>query len=164
MAAPSLQNNMRPSWRPERLRPRFGLGVQAFGTATLKICENLTYYAQDGSDVSIDANNTSCREGGTPMCLDTLLQIVTPVRDGEEGFHEWSEHSSFFGFLSEQLQGPSLVLYGSSFNHGSLLIKSILVPMEDLEKVKPEDMTRWDSPYESWSCGLVTGGRRTVRT
>jgi hypothetical protein len=97
------------------------------------------------------------------MLPDTLLQIVTPVREGEEGFQQWSEHSSFFGLLSEQLQGPSLVLYGSSFNHGSLLIKSILVPMEDLDKVKPEDMTRWDSPYESWSCGLVYGGGQPPR-
>jgi hypothetical protein len=97
------------------------------------------------------------------MCLDTLLQIVTPVREGEEGFHEWSEHRLFFGLLSEQLQGPSLVLYGSSFNCGSLLIKSILVPMEELDKVKPEDMTRWDSPYESWSCGLVYGGGQPPR-
>src|SRR5258708_14683200 len=94
----------------------------------------------------------------THMCLDTLLQIVSPIREGEEGFHEWCGPSSFFGLLSEQLQGPSLLLYGSSFNHGSLLIKSILVPMEDLDKVKPEDMTRWDNPYESWSCGLVYGG------
>lgn len=97
------------------------------------------------------------------MCLDTLLQIVTPVREGEEGFHEWSEHSSFFRLLSEQRQDSSLVLYGSSFNRGSLLIKSILVPMEDLDKVKPEDMTRWDSPYESWSCGLVYGGGQPPR-
>lgn len=99
----------------------------------------------------------------THMCLDTLLQIVSPVREGEEGFQEWSEQSSFFGLLSEQLQGRSLVLYGSSFNHGSLLIKSILVPMAELDKVNPEDMTRWDSPYESWLCGLVYGGGQPPR-
>ena len=35
--------------------------------------------------------------------------------------------------------------------------------MEDLDRVKPEDMTRWDSPYESWSCGLVYGGGQPPR-
>jgi hypothetical protein len=97
------------------------------------------------------------------MCLDTLLQIVTPVREGEEGFLEWSQHSSFFGLLSDQLQGPSLILYGSSYNRGSLLIKSILVPVEDLDLIEPEALTRWDSPYDSWSCGLTYGGGEPPR-
>ena len=40
------------------------------------------------------------------MCLDTLLQIVTPVREGEKGFHEWSEHSSFLALLSKLTPRP----------------------------------------------------------
>lgn len=97
------------------------------------------------------------------MCLDTLLQIVTPVREGEKSFSEWSECAPFFALLSEQLKGPTLILYGSTFNHGSLLIKSILVPMKDLNKVQPEDLARWDSPHDSWSCGLAYGGGRPPR-
>jgi hypothetical protein len=97
------------------------------------------------------------------MCLEKLLKIVTPVKEGEEKFNEWSKQFYFFNLLADQQLASSLILYGTSFNHGSLLIKSILVPIKDLDKAGPEDMTRWDSPYESWSCGLVYGGGRPPR-
>jgi hypothetical protein len=92
------------------------------------------------------------------MCLETLLRIVTPVNEGEDGFRAWSEQSPFLDLLAEQRKGRSLILYGSSFNHGGLLLRSILVPTEDLDAVKPEDMTQWHCPIESWSCGYAYGG------
>jgi hypothetical protein len=97
------------------------------------------------------------------MCLDKLLRIVTPVNEGEEGFRAWSEQSSFLDLLAEQRSGRSIILYCSSFNHGSLLLHSILVPINDLDAVKPDDMMHWDDPRESWSCGLVYGGGQPPR-
>jgi hypothetical protein len=97
------------------------------------------------------------------MCLQELLRIVTPVREGEEGFRAWSEQSSFLDILAEQRKGGPFILYSSSFNHGSLLLRSILVPVNDLDTVKPEDMMHWDVPHESWSCGLVYGGGQPPR-
>jgi len=95
---------------------------------------------------------------GNHMCLEKLLKIVTPVKEGEEGFREWSEQSSFFDLLAEQREGTSINLYSSSFNHGSLLLQSILVPFKDLDTAKPEDMMNWGTMHDSWSCGLVYGG------
>ena len=97
------------------------------------------------------------------MCLEKLLRIVTPVNEGEEGFLEWSEQSSFLNFLAEQRTGRSIILYSSCFNHGSLLLHSILVPINALDAVKPDDMMHWDDPRESWSCGLVYGGGQPPR-
>ncbi len=97
------------------------------------------------------------------MCLEKLIKIVTPVKEGEEEFREWSEQSSFIDLLAEQRKGTSIILYSSSFNHGSLLLRSILVPIKDLDTVKPEDMMHWDVPHESWSCGLVYGGGQPPR-
>jgi hypothetical protein len=92
------------------------------------------------------------------MCLEELLKIVTPVKEDEEGFHAWSEQSSFLDLLAEQRKSTPIILYSSSFNHGSLLLHSILVPIKDLDTVKPEDLMHWDYPRDSWSCGLVYGG------
>ena len=100
---------------------------------------------------------------GDHMCLEKLLRIVTPVSEGEEGFRAWSEQSSFLDLLAEQRTGRSIILYISSFNHGSLLLHSILVPIKDLDTVKPVDMMHWDNPHDSWSCGLVYGGGQTPR-
>jgi hypothetical protein len=97
------------------------------------------------------------------MFLEKLLRIVTPVGEDDQGFRAWSEQSSFLDLLAEQRKGASTILYGSSFNHGSLLIQSILVPMEDLKSVPPKDMMHWNWPLESWSCGLVYGGGRPPR-
>ena len=97
------------------------------------------------------------------MCLEKLLRIVTPVNEGEEGFRTWSEQSSFLDLLAEQRTGRSIILYSSSFNHGSLLLHSILVPIKDLDTVKPDDLMHWDDPRESWSCGLVYGGDQPPR-
>ncbi len=97
------------------------------------------------------------------MLLEKLLRIVTPVGEDDQGFRTWSEQSSFLDLLAEQRKGASAILYGSSFNHGSLLIRSILVPMEDLKSVPLEDMMHWDWPLDSWSCGLVYGGGEPPR-
>ena len=97
------------------------------------------------------------------MFLEKLLRIVTPVGEDDQGFRAWSEQSSFLDLLAEQRKGASTILYGSSFNHGSLLIQSILVPMEDLKSVAPKDMIHWNWPLASWSCGLVYGGGRPPR-
>lgn len=96
-------------------------------------------------------------------CLEKLAKIVTPVKEGDEGFKEWSEQSMFFAFLAEQREETSIVLYASSFDHGSLLLKTILVPIGDLEHATPDSLTRWDDPLESWSCGLVYGGGQAAR-
>ncbi len=92
------------------------------------------------------------------MFLEKLLRIVTPVGEDDQGFRAWSEQSSFLDLLAEQRKGASTILYGSSFNHGSLLIQSILVPIEDLKSVPPEDMMQGNWPLAAWSCGLVYGG------
>ena len=97
------------------------------------------------------------------MCLEKLLRIVTPVNEGEEGFRAWSEQSSFFDLLAEQRTGRSIILYSNSFNHGSLLLYSILVPIKDLDDLKPDDMIHWDNPHDSWSCGPVYGGGQPPR-
>lgn len=97
------------------------------------------------------------------MFLEKLLRIVTPVDQGEQGFWAWSQQAGFLDLLAEQRRAESVVLYGSSFNHGSLLIHSILVPIEDLETVNPEDMTHWDNPHGSWSYGLAYGGGQGPR-
>src|SRR5665213_3888362 len=94
------------------------------------------------------------------MYLERLVKIVTPSEEDDDKFKEWSNQTEFFNLLANQLLGSSLILYASSFNHGSLLIKSILVPVEALEKENPEDMPRWDSQHYSWSCGLTYGGGR----
>ncbi|MGA2888205.1 MAG: hypothetical protein ABSE51_09160 [Terracidiphilus sp.] len=90
--------------------------------------------------------------------MEKPLRIVTPVNEGEQGISAWSEQSSFLDLLAEQRIGRSIILYASGFNHGSLLLHSILVPINDLDAVKPDDMMHWDDPNESWSCGLVYGG------
>ena len=95
--------------------------------------------------------------------LEQLAKIVIPVKENDEGFKEWSEQSLFFEFLTEQRDETSIVLYASSFDHGSLLLKTILVPIADLERASPDALTRWDDPLESWSCGLVYGGRQAAR-
>jgi hypothetical protein len=98
------------------------------------------------------------------MCLETLLKIVTPVSEGEEGFRSWSEQSLLLQLLAEQRKkGTSIILHGSSFNHGSLFLRSILVPIKDLETVAPEVMMRWELPHSSWSCGLAYGGGQPPR-
>jgi hypothetical protein len=97
------------------------------------------------------------------MLLEKLLRIVTPVGEDDQAFRAWSEQSSFLDLLAEQREDASAILYGSSFNHGSLLIRSILVPLEDLVAIPPEDMLHWNWPLDSWSCGLVYGGGRPPR-
>ncbi len=97
------------------------------------------------------------------MGLEELLKIVTPTKEGEEGFRAWSEQSPFLDLLAEQRKGKSITLYCSSFNHGSLLLRSILVPIKKLDPAKPEDMMRWDNLHDSWSCGLAYGGGRPPR-
>jgi hypothetical protein len=97
------------------------------------------------------------------MCLEELLRIVTPVTEGEETFRVWSEQSSFLELLAEQRKSAPIILYSSSFNHGSLLLRSILVPIKNLDAAKPEDMMHWDNIHDSWSCGLAYGGGRPPR-
>ncbi|MGO8758576.1 MAG: hypothetical protein ACLQG3_10670 [Terracidiphilus sp.] len=97
------------------------------------------------------------------MFLEKLLRIVTPVGEDDQGFRAWSEQSSFLDLLAEQREGTSTILYGASFNRGGLLIQSILVPLEDLITVPPEDMMHWNWPLDSWSCGLVYGGGHPPR-
>jgi hypothetical protein len=94
------------------------------------------------------------------MCLEKLLRIVTPVNEGEEGFRVWSEQSSFLDLLAEQRNGQSIILYSSSFNHGSLLLYSILVPIKDLDAVKLDEIIHWSDMHDSWTCGLVYGGNQ----
>jgi hypothetical protein len=100
---------------------------------------------------------------GDNMCLEKLLRIVTPVNEGEEGFHAWSEQSSFLDLLAEQRAGRSTILYSASFNHGSLFLHSIFVPIKDLDTVNPDEMMHWNDPHDSWSCGLVYGGDQPPR-
>src|SRR6185437_16051116 len=92
------------------------------------------------------------------MCLEKLLRIVTSVDEGAEGFREWSEQSLFLNLLAEQRSGRNVFLHCYSFNHGSLFLHSILVPIKELDTVSPEGMMRWSAPHDSWSCGQVSGG------
>lgn len=98
------------------------------------------------------------------MSIERLLKIVSPVTKDEEAVRVWSEQISLFDLLEEQRTGPWIMLYGSSFNTGSLLLHSILVPLQDLQNVESDDLTSWEgNPYSSWTCGLVWGGGMPAR-
>ncbi|MBU0593839.1 MAG: hypothetical protein KKH74_08905 [Gammaproteobacteria bacterium] len=93
------------------------------------------------------------------MSIEKLLKIVSPDFVDEVAARAWSEQLSLFELLEEQRAGTSVMLYGSTFNTGSLLLHSILVPAQALESIEEDDLTNWQgNPYESWTCGLVTGG------
>jgi hypothetical protein len=68
------------------------------------------------------------------MCLEKLHKIVTPLTEDDAEFREWSEQSLFSDLLYKQRDGQAIILHGSSFNHGSLLLRSILVPIDDLSR------------------------------
>lgn len=98
------------------------------------------------------------------MSIEKLLKIVSPTFEDKEGARVWSEQLSLFDLLKEQRAAPSIMLYGSSFNTGSLLLHSILVPAQDTENLEADDLTSWEgNPYSSWTCGLVWGGGLPAR-
>jgi len=98
------------------------------------------------------------------MCIETLLKIVSPASTEEKDSQAWYEQHSLFELLETQRNGPSLILYGSSFNTGSILLHSILVPVQDIENINADDLINWEgNPYDSWSCGLVWGGGKPAR-
>lgn len=98
------------------------------------------------------------------MSIEQLLKIVSPTFTDKEGAIVWSEQLSLFELLDEQRVGSTIMLYGSSFNTGNLLLHSILVPAQDIENIAMEDLTSWEgNPFDSWTCGLVWGGERPAR-
>lgn len=97
------------------------------------------------------------------MSIENLLKIVYPASSDEESVLIWSEQLGLMSLLEEQRTTTSIMLYGSSFNTGSILLRSILVPEEDIKDIAEDDLINWESPYGSWSCGLVQGGGLPAR-
>lgn len=97
------------------------------------------------------------------MSIEKLQKIVTPTFSDEEGARTWSEQLNLLELLAEQRDSQSIILYGSSFNTGSLLLDSILVPLQELEGIAEDDLRSWDVQFGSWSCGLVWGGGSPAR-
>lgn len=97
------------------------------------------------------------------MSIEKLLKIVSLTSTDEEGIKKWSEQQSLLDLLEEQRSAQSIMLYGSSFNTGSLLLHSILVPEQDIKDIAEDDFHSWDSSFNSWTCGLVWGGGSPAR-
>jgi hypothetical protein len=96
------------------------------------------------------------------MSIEKLLAIVSPANG--EGAAKRSEQQGFFDLLDEQRSASSVILYGSSFNLGSVLIHSILVPERKVRGIRSSDRVSWEaSLYDSWTCGLVWGGGQPPR-
>lgn len=97
------------------------------------------------------------------MSLEKLLQLVTPPSNEAEAVKH-AEQLSRFSLLEEERKGNWIMLYGSTFNRGSAMLHSVLVPSAELKKADPEDLTHWSgNPYDSWGCGLVSGGGEPPR-
>lgn len=97
------------------------------------------------------------------MSVERLLEIVTPPA-ATDRLESWSSQVPLLALLGEQRTGRSLVLYGSTFNGGSMMIHSVLVPRSALDGIQLQALTQWQgNPYDSWSCGLVWGGGRPPR-
>lgn len=97
------------------------------------------------------------------MSIEKLLKIVSLTSTDEEDIKKWSEQQSLLDLLEEQRSAQSIMLYGSSFNTGSLLLHSILVPEQDIKDIAEDDFHSWDSSFNSWTCGLVWGGGSPAR-
>jgi hypothetical protein len=100
------------------------------------------------------------------MSVKELLKIVAPPgspgTDGAEG--AWSRQLPLHDLLEKQRQGDSLALYGCSFDSGSFMIHSVLVPQASLGNADPEVLSHWSgNPFDSASCGEVWGGGKPAR-
>jgi len=97
------------------------------------------------------------------MSLKALLEIVKRPGNSEEA-NARAEQRTLLHLLEEERTGPWLTLYGSSFDKSSVMLHSILVPADDLNGIKGDDLTHWSgNPYDSWGCGLVWGGGEPPR-
>lgn len=97
------------------------------------------------------------------MSLDALLKLVAPPSNAEEE-NTRAQQRTLFDLLEGQRTGAWLMLYGSAFHRGSVMLHSVLVPASDLEVADAEQLTHWcGNPYDSWGCGLVLGGGEPAR-
>jgi hypothetical protein len=67
------------------------------------------------------------------MSTSQLLEIVSAT--GEQVSSDQAEQKHLLALLAEQRRGGPILLYGSSFNLGSVFIHSALVPAEALDGI-----------------------------
>jgi hypothetical protein len=97
------------------------------------------------------------------MSAQKLLDIVSRPVDGCASLPSWIKQKRLFDLLETQRSGGDLMLYGSAFDGGSILLYSFLVPCSALKPPNIEDLIHWSGPFDSWGCGLVYGGGRPAR-
>jgi hypothetical protein len=75
------------------------------------------------------------------MSTSQLLEIVSAT--GEQVSSDQAEQKHLLALLAEQRRGGPILLYGSSFNLGSVFIHSALVPAEALDGIPSGEFSKW---------------------
>ena len=92
------------------------------------------------------------------MTPEAFWDLLEPPEANSARIAEWAEQLRLFDFLEQQRRGGPIVLHAWCTNTGSLLIKTLLVPLETIAGFDGSKLHRWDSLRASPYCGLVEGG------
>jgi len=92
------------------------------------------------------------------MTSEAFWNLLEPPDADPARITEWVEQLRLFDFLEQQRRGGPVVLYASCTNTGTLLIKTLLVPLETIAGFDSSKLHRWDFMHASPYCGLVEGG------
>ena len=92
------------------------------------------------------------------MTPDAFWDILAPPNSDPSLMTEWADQRQLFEFLEQQRSGGPIVLHAWCTNTGSLLIDTLLVPLEKIEGFDRSKLHRWDSLRASPYCGLEEGG------
>ena len=92
------------------------------------------------------------------MTPEIFSKLLTPPKADSARMTEWAEQHRLFDFLDQQRRGDPIVLHAWCANTGSILIHSLMVPLETIADFDPLKLHRWDLLHASPGCGLVEGG------
>lgn len=97
--------------------------------------------------------------------VEVFQEAVAPLPSGADDKTQkaWTEQVRLFRLLGDQRTASWIILYGSGYNKGSLVLHSLLVPARDLAGQGAENLSRWGLPHGTWGCGLVYGGGQPAR-
>ena len=92
------------------------------------------------------------------MTPEAFWNFLEPPDSDSSRMQEWAEQLGLFDFLKQQRLGGPIVLHAWCTDTGSLLINTLLVPIETTADFDRSALHSWDPLHASPGCGLVEGG------
>ena len=98
------------------------------------------------------------------MTPEAFWNLLEPPDADSARTTDWAQQLRLFDFLEQQRCGGPIVLHAWCTNTGSLVIKTLLVPLETIAGFDRSKFHHWDLLRASPGCGLVEGGPLCQRT